>query len=152
MTLDGALGALRALTERARESADVCVAVPFEVADGIARLGTEARVADLLATLDALDLADCSPRMIQRRVVLGSRLRLDATDDEARAQTANLLATAKLRRRLGNAMGDAIEADNATAAYRMRSLLIAADDESAGWQEDALRALDGPERKGQKRD
>ena len=43
-------------------------------------------------------------------------------------------------------MSEAIEADNTPRAHKLRDAMLAADQETTGWQEDALRVLDGPER------
>ena len=57
-----------------------------------------------------------------------------------------MLATTRLRRRIFDAMSEAIEADNSPRAHKLRDAMLAADQETTGWQEDALRVLDGPER------
>ena len=120
--------------------------VPRDVAAALARLGTEspAEGADLLIAIEAIDLADCSPRMLLRRRVLTSRLRLDPDDAEARAQAHDLLANGRLRRRLFEAMSDAVERDDTLRALAARAVLMAADEETMGWQADALRLLEGP--------
>lgn len=139
MTLDHALAELRARLNNARATDDT-VPLARPAAELLAALA-DTRSADLLVTLAALDLADCSPRMLQRRVELASRLRIDPTDDDARAQAANLLAAARLRRRLHEAMVTALDEGETTRAQRLRQRLLDADAESLGWQDDALRAL-----------
>lgn len=99
---------------------------------------------DLLVALEAIDLADCSPRMLLRRRVLTSHLRLDADDAEARAQGRDLLANGRLRRRVFEVMSDAVERDDVVGAQAARAVLIGADEETMGWQEDALRLVEGP--------
>lgn len=140
MSPDHALAAMRALLDDTRAAGDT-VSVPRRVAEALTATLTDVRTADLLVALVALDLADCSPRMMQRRVELASRLRLDPADDNARAQAADLLAAARLRRRLHEAMATALDDGDTTRAQRLRQRLLDADAEALGWQDDAQRAL-----------
>ena len=146
MTPNEAITALRALL--APHPNAPTLPTPRDIAEAITTLATHTptEATDLTHALEAIDLADCSPRMLLRRRALTARLRLDATDTEAHAQARDLLATTRLRRRLFDAMSEAIEADNAPRAHKLRDAMLAADQETTGWQEDALRALDGPER------
>lgn len=81
--------------------------------------------------------------MVQRRAVLLSRLRLDSTDDEARAQASDLLGAARLRQRRPVALVDALDREETVRAHALRAVLIAADGETLGWQGDAEAALAG---------
>lgn len=145
MRLDDALGSLRALLGDTDPDARA-ISVPIPVAEAVLHLGADQRADDLINALAALDLVDCSPRMVQRRAVLLSRLRLDATDDEARAQISDLLGAASLRRRLHCGLVDALDRDDIIRAQKLRALLIDADAETLGWQADAEAALDGAPR------
>lgn len=140
MNPDAALGELRALLDHARETDADTIPLPLDLAAAVARCA-DTRAVDLLAVLGALDLADCSPRMILRRAELLGRLRLDGADDEARMHAADLCAAAKLRRALRDAMADAVERSDDPRAQKLRSILIAADHETLGWQDDALTAV-----------
>lgn len=142
MNTDAALGELRALLDHARQTDADTVSLPLDIADAVARC-SDTRAADLLAVLGALDLADCSPRMILRRAVLIGRLRLDGGDVEARTQAVDLCEALKLRRRLRDAMADAVERGDERGAHKLRTIMIAADHESLGWQDDALNAVGG---------
>ena len=140
MKLDDALGSLRAILGETDRDARA-VSVPIPVAEAVLHLGADQRADDLINALAALDLVDCSPRMVQRRAVLLSRLRLDATDDEARAQASDLLGAASLRRRVHVALVDALDRDDIVRAQKLRAILIDADSELLGWQVDAEAAL-----------
>ena len=146
MTPSRALTILRDLLAPRPGRPPASVNIPREVADALARLGTEspAEGVDLLIALEAIDLADCSPRMVLRRRVLTSRLRLNADDAEARAQAHDLLANGRLRRQVFEVMSDAVERDDTLRALAARAVLMAADQETMGWQADALRLLEGP--------
>lgn len=141
MKVDDAIGEVRAAVERARRAAVGEVTVPVEVADAVATLGAECRAGDLINALVAVDLVDCSPRMLQRRALLLSRLRLDAADGQARAQASDLLLAAKLRRALHCAMVEALDEGDRERAQMLRDRLLDAESETLGWQRDAMRAL-----------
>ena len=147
VTPDAALAELRALLGHARATDADVLSIPLDLADAVTRCA-DVRAADLLAVLGALDLADCSPRMILRRAALIGRLRLDGDDAEARSQAADLCDAAKLRRHLRDALADTVERGDNPRAQKLRAILIAADDESLGWQGDALAALGAKDERG----
>jgi len=123
------------------------VVVPIGILDTIAHLADPPddgdSAGDLIVLLDAVDIVDCSPRMVQRRVVLKSQLRLVADDEAAQAGARDLLEAARLRRRVRLALTDALDRGRLPLAQALKLVLVAAETEIPGWQLSAMAALEG---------
>lgn len=145
-----AIEAVRAQVEEARRvsAAPVtAVRVPVGVLDAIAHIADPPddgdSAGDLIVLLGAIDVADCSPRMVLRRVELASRLRVFPEDAAARAGARDLIEAAGLRRAVRKALARALDAGRMPLARALRIVLLAAEAETPGWQLSALAALDG---------
>jgi len=123
------------------------VTVPIGILDTIARLADPPddgdSAADLIVLLDAVGIDDCSPRMVQRRAVLKSRLRMTPDDPSAQAGARDLLEAARLRRRVRLDLADALDRGRLPLAQALKLVLVAAEMETPGWQLSALAALEG---------
>ncbi len=150
MTPMDAIEAVRARLAEARRlgvEPPTAVTVPVGVLDAIAHLADPPddgdSAADLIVLLGAIDIADCSPRMVQRRAVLSSRLRLAPGDASARAGARDLIEAVRLRRRVRMALADALDRGRLPLAQALRLVLVAAEMETPGWQLSAMAALEG---------